>query len=205
VHLAMQDTSDLASAILGAVEAGQEFAKGETWQGVGNVLNTAGYAALLTGPGIDASELPAGATVLGLDAAGWTGIGAVLVLAGAAIFTAATAYSHSHTYDGNDAQFLQAMGVRAEVATELAKHATSLDGTPPSAGPFLAAYFRNGHASQQQMVGWLNALTPKQADAIASAIKSLGDDWEHVPMQQLAQRFDDALLQYGVMPPVQLT
>lgn len=81
----------------------------------------------------------------------------------------------------------------------------SLDGAPPSAGPFLAAYFRNGHASQQQMVGWLNALTPKQADAIASAIKSLGDDWEHVPMQQLAQRFDDALLQYGVMPPLPLT
>ena len=51
----------------------------------------------------------------------------------------------------------------------------------------------------------MNALTPKQADAIASAIKSLGDDWEHVPMQQLAQRFDDALLQYGVMPPLPLT
>ena len=205
VHLAMQDTSDLASMILGAVEAGQEFASGETWQGVGNTLNTLGYASLLTGPGIDASELPEGATVLGLDAAGWTGIGAVLVLAGAAIYTAATAWSHSHAYDGNDRQFLEAMGVKREVAAELAKHATTLSGQPPSAGPFLAAYFRDGHASQQQMVGWLNALTPNEADTIATAIKSLGSDWENMPMQQLAQRFDDALLQYGVMPPLRLT
>lgn len=205
IHLAMQDTSDLASMILGAVEAGQEYSSGETLQGVGNTLNALGYAALLTGPGIDASELPAGATVLGLDATGWTGIGAVLVLAGAAIYTAATAYSHSHAYDGNDQQFLEGMGVHSNVAAELAKHATSLDGQPPSAGPFLAAYFREGHQSQQQMVSWLNGLTPKQADAIASAIKGLGDDWEHIPMQQLAQSFDNALFQYGVMPPIQLT
>ena len=205
VHLGMQDTSDLASMILGAVEAGQEFASGETWQGVGNTLNAVGYASLLTGPGIDASELPAGATVLGLEAGGWTGIGAVLVLAGAAIYTAATAYSHSHAYDGNDQQLLEAMGVHGDIAAQLAKHATSLDGQPPSAGPFLGAYFKNGHQSQQQMVAWLNSLTPKQADAIASALKSLGDDWEHVPMQQLAQSFDNALLQYGVLPPIQLT
>lgn len=205
VHLAMQDTSDLASMILGGVEAGQEFAGGKTWEGIGNTLNAVGYASLLTGPGIDASELPAGATVLGLDAAGWTGIGAVIVLAGAAIYTAATAYSNSHAYDGNDQQFLEAMGVKRDVAAELAKHATTLSGQPPSAGPFLAAYFLNAQASQQQMVGWLNALTPGEADKIATAIKSLGSDWEELPMQRLAQNFDDALMQDGVMPPLRLT
>ncbi|WP_083566888.1 hypothetical protein [Pandoraea thiooxydans] len=204
IHLAMQDTSDLASSILGAVEAAQEFADGENWKGVGNVLNATGYAALLTGPGIDASELPAGATVLGLDAAGWTGIGALLVLAGAAIYTAADGYSRSHAYDGNDRQLLVAMGVQPDIAAQLAKHATAFSGAPPSAGPFLGAYFKHGHQSEQQMVAWLNGLTPHQADVIASAIKSFPDNWQSVPMTRLAQAFDDALLKYGVMPPIQL-
>lgn len=202
IHLAMQDTSDLASMILGGIEAGQEYASGKTWEGIGNTLNAVGYMSLLTGPGIDASELPEGATVLGLDAAGWTTIGAVIVLAGAAIYTAASAYSNSHTYDGDDQQFLEAMGVKRDIAAPLAKHATTLSGQPPSAGPFLAAYFRNGNASQQQMVAWLNSLTPNEADTIASSIKALGSDWEEVPMQQLAQNFDNTLLQNGVTPPI---
>lgn len=204
-HLGMQDTSDVLSSILGGIEAGQEFAAGDTWEGIGNTLNAVGYAALLTGPGIDASDLPVGATVLGLDGAAWTGIGAVIVLAGAAIYTAANAYSNSHAYDGNDQQFLEAMGVKSDIAGELAKHATTLSGQPPSAGPFLAAYFHNGQASQQQMVGWLNSLSPGEADQIATAIKSLGSDWQALPMQQLSQNFDNALLQDGVMPPLRLT
>ncbi len=72
------------------------------------------------------------------------------------------------------------------------------------AGPFLGAYFKHGYQSEQQMVAWLNSLTPHQADVIASAIKSFPDNWQSVPMTQLAQAFDDALLKYGVMPPIQL-
>jgi hypothetical protein len=76
-----------------------------------------------------------------------------------------------------------------------------LDGNVPSAGPFLTAYFQHAGLSQQRMVQWLNVLSPKQADDMASAIKTFGDEWKKHPMQENARRFDDALLQYGLMPP----
>ena len=35
----------------------------------------------------------------------------------------------------------------------------------------------------------------------ASAVKTFGDEWKQHPMAEDARRFDDALLQYGLMPP----
>lgn len=201
LHLAMQDTADLAAAVLGAVSASIEFSRGNHWKGVGQTLNAVGYLALLTGPGIDASDLPLGATVLRMGGAAWTGIGAALVLAGSVIYTVADAHSRSHTHDGDSAQWLESMGVRPEIAKPMAMHATSFDAHAPSAGPFLTAYFSHHKLSQKEMVDWLNSLTPKQADEVASGIKSFGDAWKKRPMKEGASAFDDALLQYGLMPP----
>jgi hypothetical protein len=201
LHLAMQDTADSAAMILGAVSASIEFHKGEYWKGTGQTLNAVGYLALLTGPGIDASELPVGATVLRLGGAAWTGIGAALVLAGSIIYTVADAHSRSHKHDGDSTRLLESMGVRPEVAKAMAVHATSFDADAPTAGPFLTAYFAHNKLSQDDMVKWMNSLTPKQADEIASGIKSFSDAWKKNSMAESARAFDDALLQYGVAPP----
>ncbi|MGN6319676.1 hypothetical protein [Trinickia sp.] len=198
----MQDTSDLASAILGITEAVDDFSHGKTLQGVGELLNSAGYATLLTGSGIDAAELPEGATVLGLTGDAWDLIGGPTVAVAALLVTTADAYENSHTHDGDDKVALISIGVRPDVAEQLAKHATSFDGAPPSAGPFLTQYFKYAHATQKQMVDWLNSLTPHDADAIASALKAGDGLWQKEPMSTAAKQFDNALLQYGVMPPV---
>jgi hypothetical protein len=204
VEFGSQDLSDFASAILGTLDAAEEFSAGENWKAAGNVLNALGYSALLTGPGIDASDLPDGATILGLDASGWTGIGAVLVLAGAVIYTAADAYSNSHAYDKNDYQTLLAMGVHSQVAGPLSTHSTALNGAPPTAGTFLTAYFKYLDVPQQGMVHWLNALTPQQANSIATVLKAEDGEWQNQPMQQNVQAFNQALLQVGLTPPVQV-
>ncbi len=201
LRLVLQDTSDFASAILGAVSAAQAFSEGKTLEGVGQTLNTVGYGFMLTGAGIDEAVFIGDATLMGMGATAWTGIGAALVLAGSAIYTGATAYSHSHQYDGASRQWLEAIGVKPEIADPLSKHATSLDGDAPTAGPFLSAYCAHNKLSQQKMVDWLNLLTPKQADDMASAIKVFGDEWKQHPMRENVRRFDDALLQYGLMPP----
>ncbi|WP_206956237.1 hypothetical protein [Trinickia acidisoli] len=202
MKLAMQDTSDLASAILGISEAVDDFSNGKTIQGVGQLLNAAGYGTLLTGSGIDAAELPEGTTVLGLSGDAWDLIGGPTVAVAALLVTSADAYESSHTHDGDDKQALISMGVRPDVAAQLAKHATSFGGSPPSAGPFITQYFEYGHATQQQMVDWLNALTPHQADTIATALKAEDGLWQKEPMSTAAQQFDNALLQFGIMPPV---
>lgn len=198
----MQDTSDLASAILGLTEAVDDFSHGKTIQGVGQLLNSAGYATLLTGSGIDAAELPEGATVLGLTGDAWDLVGGPTVAIAALLVTTADAYESSHTHDGDDRQALVSIGVRADVAEQLAKHATSFDGAPPSAGPFITQYFKYSHATQKEMVDWLNSLSPHDADAIASALKAGDGLWQKEPMSTAARQFDDALLRYGIMPPV---
>jgi hypothetical protein len=201
VRVLLQDTSDFASAVLGVISAGMAFHDGKPLEGVGQTLNALGYGLMLTGSGIDEAVFAGDATLLGMGATGWTGVGAALVLAGSAIYTGATAYSHSHEYDGASRQWLEAMGVKPPLADVLSRHATVLDGNVPSAGPFLTAYFQHAGLSQQRMVQWLNVLSPKQADDMASAIKTFGDEWKKHPMQENARRFDDALLQYGLMPP----
>ena len=54
------------------------------------------------------------------------------------------------------------------------------------------------------MVAWLNSLTPKQADAVASVLKAADGEWESRPMKQNAAQFDQALLDAGIMPPINL-
>lgn len=201
LRVALQDTSDFASAVLGVVSAAMAFQDGKPLEGVGQSLNAAGYLLMLTGSGIDEAVFVGDATLLGLGATAWTGVGAVLVLAGSALYTGAEAHSHSHRFDEAGRQWLQAMGVHHDVADALARHATSFDDHAPTAGPFLTAYFAHAGLSQQNMVAWLNLLSPKDADAMASAIKSFDDEWKQHPMQENARRFDDALLQYGLMPP----
>ncbi|WP_442807845.1 hypothetical protein [Trinickia soli] len=210
IHFAMQDTSDFASAILGATEAAQEFSDGKTWEGVGNVLNTAGYATFLTGSGIDAAEVPIGSALFSesaLAALDWVGGG--LVAAGALIGTSAKAYATSHEHDENDKQLLEAMGVHPDIATQLAKHATSFDGKPPTAGGFLTQdYFTpenvkvtGGDTEQAAMVRWLNTLTPHQADAMASALKAGDGVWQKEPAAKANDQFNNALMEYGVALP----
>ncbi|MEW6704273.1 MAG: hypothetical protein AB1430_05435 [Pseudomonadota bacterium] len=201
LRLALQDSSDFASAILGAVSAATAFHEGKHLQGVGQTFNALGYTLMLTGSGIDEAVFAADVTLLRMGATAWTGIGAALVLVGSMLYTGAEAYDNSHRFDGASQQWLQAMGVRPEVARPLAVHATSLDGNAPAAGPFLTAYFKHNGLSQKDMVSWLNLLSPKDADAMASAIKSFGDEWKEVPMPEASRRFSDALLQYGLMPP----
>lgn len=203
MKFALQDTSDLASAVLGLTEAVDDFSHGKTLQGVGQLLNAAGYATLLTGSGIDAAELPEGTTVLGLTGDAWDLIGGPTVAVAALLVTTADAYENSHAHDGDDKQVLISIGVRPDVAEQLAKHATSFDGAPPSAGPFITQYFKYAHATQKQMVDWLNSLTPHDADAMASALKAGDGLWQKEPMSTAAKQFDNALLQYGIMPPVQ--
>lgn len=210
IHFAMQDTSDFASAIIGATEAAQEFSEGKTWEGVGNVLNTAGYATFLTGSGIDAAEVPIGSTFFSesaIAALDWVGGG--LVAAGALIGTSAKAYATSHEHDENDKQVLEAMGVHPDIATQLAKHATSFDGKPPTAGGFLTQdYFtpenvkvNSGDTEQAAMVRWLNTLTPQQADAMASALKAGDGLWQKEPAAKANEQFNNALMEYGVSLP----
>ena len=201
LRLVLQDTSDLASAVLGVVSAVNAFREGQPLEGVGQSLNAVGYGMMLTGSGIDEAVFAADATLAGMGATAWTGIGAALVLAGSAIYTGATAHSHSHQFDGASRQWLQAMGVKKDIADVLARHATSFDGAPPSAGPFLTAYAAHAGLGQRKLVDWLNSLSPKQADDMASAVKTFGDEWKHHAIAADARRFDDALLQYGLMPP----
>lgn len=201
----LSDTSDIASAALGLSSTIEYAQRGQVWQAVGQGLNTLGYGILLTGPGLDAVTLTKGATVLGLSESALNLIGALVVALGATIYTTVTAYENSHELDGASTNLLEAMGVRADVAEQLAKHSTALGSSPPSAGPFITAYFKYAHASQQTMVKWLNSLTPQSANEMANALKDAGNAWQRMPMSQAASDFDNALLQAGIMPPVQLT
>lgn len=213
---AFRDTVDVA--YLG-IDLANTIAYSETAQSAGDVehavgegLSTLGDVAFLMGAGQSAATTAEIGSVgadtflaLGEGAVGWTGVGAALMLAGAGVYTIGSAENHSHKFDTNDQELLQAMGVRQDVAGQLAKHLFSTDEHAPTAGTFLTAYFKYSKVPQKGMVDWLNTLTPKQADEMASALKVIDGDWQKRPMSEMAQRFDNALLQYGLMPPIELT
>jgi hypothetical protein len=110
------------------------------------------------------------------------------------------AYEHSHEFDGADSDWLQAMNVKPEIADQLAKHATSTDDDPPTAGPFLTKAFKHLGLSEQKMVGWLNALSPEDADRVATLIKMHYEEWDQHPIQESVKALNDALFQMGIQP-----
>lgn len=212
---ALRDTMDVA--YLGIDTSNMiEFAKNASSiadyeRSVGDGISAAGDLSFLMGAATGAtSEGELGAlgaeSILGLGegAVGWTGVGAVLMLVGSGIYTIGSAESHSHTYDKNDQQLLEAMGVHSDVAEQLAKHAFTFSGDAPTAGPFLTEYFKNAHVTNKDMVAWLNSMTPQQADHMATELKSIDGLWQKTPMSELGPKFDDWLLANNIMPPVQL-
>ncbi|MGN6667270.1 MAG: hypothetical protein ACTHKH_09945 [Trinickia sp.] len=212
---AMRDTMDVA--YFGIDFANMvEYAKdansvGDYERSVGEGISAAGDAMFLLDAAASAtntSELGAlGAETLfgaGEGAVGWSGIGAVVVALGAGIYSIGSAESHSHAYDKNDQQLLEAMGVKTDVAAQLAKHAFSFSDNAPTAGPFLTEYFKSANVSDKGMVAWLNSLTPHQADQMATELKSIDGLWEKTPMSQLGPKFDDWLLANHIAPPMQL-
>ncbi|MFM0288363.1 hypothetical protein [Paraburkholderia megapolitana] len=204
---AFRDTADLAYLGIDAANAVTYFANAQTpgdyEHATGETISAVGDTAFLLGTAGEAAGLD---TILGIGmgAVGWTGIGAVVMLAGAGVFTIGSAENHSHAFDGNDQQYLVAIGVKPDVAAQLAKHSFSFDANAPTAGSFLTQYFHDAKAPQSQMVAWLNSLTPKQADAVASVLKAADGEWESRPMKQNAAQFDQALLDAGIMPPINL-
>ncbi|WP_133649542.1 hypothetical protein [Paraburkholderia flava] len=201
------DTADLAYFGIDAANAVTYFANAKTpgdyEHAAGETLSVAGDTAFLFGTAGEALGVD---TVfgIGMGAVGWTGIGAAVMLAGAGVFTIGSAENHSHAFDSNDQQYLVAIGVKPEVAEQLAKHSFSFDAHAPTAGSFLTQYFHYANAPQSKMVAWLNSLSPQQADAVASALKAGDGQWENQPMQKNAAEFDQALLTAGIMPPIDL-
>ncbi|MGL4967321.1 MAG: hypothetical protein ACRC67_39235 [Inquilinus sp.] len=205
---ALRDVADLAYLGIDSANAINFFNSDKTTdkvRGVAYTLSAAGDLAFLMGPGaLEAGVLTgvgAGAgTLFGLSATAWTGIGAVLMLVASGINTGVSAYEHSHENDGSDQDWLQAMDVKPEVAEQLAKHATSLDSDPPTAGPFLTKAFKHLGLSQKDMVTWLNFLSPKDADRVATLIKLHYDQWDQHPVQESTRLLNDALFQMGIQP-----
>ncbi|HEY9344688.1 MAG TPA: hypothetical protein VIQ53_05205, partial [Inquilinus sp.] len=205
---ALRDVADLAYLGIDSANAINFFNSDKTTdkvRGVAYTLSAAGDLAFLMGPGaLEAGVLTgvgAGAgTLFGLSATAWTGIGAVLMLVASGINTGVSAYEHSHENDGSDQDWLQAMDVKPEVAEQLAKHATSLDSDPPTAGPFLTKAFKHLGLSQKDMVTWLNFLSPKDADRVATLIKLHYDQWDQHPIQESTRLLNDALFQMGIQP-----
>ncbi|MGN6317657.1 hypothetical protein [Trinickia sp.] len=212
---ALRDTMDVAYLGIDATNM-VEYAKNASSiadyeRSVGEGISAAGDLSFLMGAATGAtSEAEVGAlgadTILGLGegAVGWTGVGAVLMLVGSGVYTIGSAEAHSHTYDKYDKQMLEAMGVHSDVAEQLAKHAFTFSGDAPTAGPFLAEYFKNAHVTNKDMVAWLNSMTPSQADSMASELKSIDGLWQKHPMSELGPQFDNWLLAHQIMPPVQL-
>jgi hypothetical protein len=205
---ALRDVADLAYLGIDSANAINFFNSDKTTdkvRGVAYTLSAAGDLAFLMGPGaLEAGVLTgvgAGAgTLLGLSATAWTGIGAVLMLVASGINTGVSAYEHSHENDGADQDWLQAMDVKPEIAEQLAKHATSLDSDPPTAGPFLTKAFKHLGLSQKDMVTWLNFLSPKDADRVATLIKLHYEQWGQHPIGESTRLLNDALFQMGIQP-----
>ncbi|MFE0752786.1 hypothetical protein ACFW16_02445 [Inquilinus sp. NPDC058860] len=203
---ALRDIADIAYLGIDSANAVNFFNSDKTTdkvRGVAYTLSAAGDLAFLMGPGaLEAGVLTGvgAGTLFGLSATAWTGIGAVLMLVASGINTTVSAYEHSHENDGADRDWLQAMGVKPEVAEQLAKHATSFDNDPPTGGPFLTKAFKHLGLSQKEMVGWLNALSPKDADRVATLIKLHYEQWDQHPIGESVKALNDALLQMGIQP-----
>jgi len=204
----LRDMADFAYFGLDTANAVQYWNSDQTPEkirGLAYTFSAAGDLAFLMGPGAMEAGVSAGVgagagTILGLSAAAWTGVGAVLMLIAAGINYGVGAYEHSHEFDGADSDWLQAMNVRPEIAEQLAKHATSTDDDPPTAGPFLTKSFKYLGLSEQKMVGWLNALSPRDADRVATLIKMHYEEWDQHPIKESVKALNDALFQMGIQP-----
>ena len=205
---ALRDMADLAYLGIDSANAIEYWNSDQTPEkvrGLAYSFSAAGDLAFLMGPGAMEAGIASGVgaaegTILGLSATAWTGVGAVLMLVASVLNYGVGAYEHSHENDGADREWLVAMGVHPDVAEQLAKHATSFDNDPPTAGPFLTKAYKHLGLSQEKMVGWLNALSPKDADRVATLIKTYYDEWDKHPIKESVQAFDNALLQMGIQP-----
>jgi hypothetical protein len=205
---ALRDVADLAYFGIdtaNAVEYWNSDQTPEKIRGLAYSFSAAGDLAFLMGPGAMEAGVATGVgaaegTILGLSATAWTGVGAVLMLIAAGINFGVGSYEHSHENDGADKDWLVAMGVKPEIAEQLAKHATSFDSDPPTGGPFLTKAFKHLGLSEKNMVGWLNALSPDQADKVATLIKLHYEQWDQHPIQESVQALNNALFEMGIQP-----
>ncbi|WP_183085062.1 hypothetical protein [Trinickia fusca] len=181
----------------------QQQGPGHDLHGAGMTLSALGDAAFLTNSGMDAL---AGAGIIGTDATflgvgmgavGWTGIGAVVMLAGAGIYTIGSEESNSHAFDASNKDFLIGMGVHENIAEQLAKHKFGGD----SAGPSMMDYMKYGKLSEQDAVKWLNTLTPDQADHFATALKDAVNVWGDTDADHKAADVNQYLKDQGIKPP----
>lgn len=165
----LKDVPDAAYVVVDAINSGAYFSRGDWVRGVAFGLSTAGDAAFMAGA---AAPLTAGGTILGLSASAWTGIGAVLMLAASGINYFKGMYDNAHTFDGADQRYLEHLGVKPEIAEVVSRARTRSDGGY-SAGPVLVAAFKRAGKTDQDMVNWLNGLTPDEADRMATQAKDL--------------------------------
>lgn len=208
---ALRDTADIAYIGIDLANAGDalfhEQGPGQAEHSAGMLLSVAGDAAFLTDAAMStlagAGVIDGGATFLGvgMGAVGWTGVGAALMLAGAGIYTIGSAESHSHTFDGTNQQWLEAMGVNKDVAEQLGKHSLTFGSHAPSAGPSLTDYFKFGNKSEADMVQWLNTLTPDQADSFATVLKHAENQWGKTSTEQKVADMNQYLTDNGIKPP----
>jgi hypothetical protein len=201
---ALRDTMDVAYVGIDLANTGDaifhEQGPGQPEHAVGMALSVAGDAAFLTDA---AMSTLAGAGVID-GGATFLGVGTVLMLAGAGIYTIGTAESHSHKFDGTNTQWLKAMGVHDDVADQLGKHSLTFGSQAPSAGPSLTDYFQYGNKTEADMVQWLNTLTPDQADHFATALKDAHNQWGDTSTQQKVADMNQYLSDNGIKPPFDL-
>jgi hypothetical protein len=175
---AIRDPLDIAYIGVDGYNALANY-KGWTESGEQDLVRTVAYgisvlsdASLIVGTGLTA--VGGGATLLGMGAAGWTGVGAVLMLIASGTNYFKGLHDHAHEFDAYNAKGWELLGIRdPEVAKYLGMGATMADGDSyKNAGPFLVAMFAHAGYTPEEMVTHINAnWTPEQADKLATYIK----------------------------------
>jgi hypothetical protein len=149
-------------------------AAGETdlVRGFAYATSVASDASLVIGTGL--AFAGGGATLLGLSATAWTGIGIGLMLVASGLNYFKGLHDNAHAFDGFNAKAWELAGIKdPQVAKYLGMGATLADGdSHKNAGPFLVAMFAHAGYTPEEMVAHINAnWTPEQADKLATYIK----------------------------------
>ncbi|MDR6290261.1 hypothetical protein E9232_002782 [Inquilinus ginsengisoli] len=183
----LRDTGDAYYVFADTVNVFGYMGKPNTgWvHSVGYAFSVAGDLAFLSAPGfqIVGAESTAAVAAGGAGAEGllgflatrgvafWTGVGAALMVIASGINYFASLADKAHEFDGADADFLKALGVRGDVADKLGLHTLATTSDQGSAGPILMAAFWNLGYTAKDMAAVMNSWTPDQADKIATYIK----------------------------------
>ncbi len=144
-------------------------------RGFAFAISTGGDVAFLFAAGAEFT----GATVLGLSATAWTGVGAVLLLTAAGINFVKGMHDAAHKFDAENTKAWELLGIQdPEVAKALAQGMTFADkDSNKNAGQFLVDVFHHAGYSTQEMIDFINTNWSKdnRADEIATFIKNAVD------------------------------